>query len=327
MFLFVIVSIEAIAQLLYRIRYGEFVWRQGSEIFRVQRFTRPVADARHATTIPNFSDPNYDGYGVSIDAYGFRRGAQTTIPDCPSVVFIGDSVPFGWGVPDRASMPSKLFEHLQRENDGRCVINAAIPAYSLFQAVARLEHEILRKFKIDSVYLQIYDPVKHFARFGAQWTPEMDWNTEPVLPGDPWVQKREYVASIQIVRKALFRFGVSETNLDERALDRYRGEIRRELEHLHDIAVQARVKRLIVAPVTVPSGTYEQLPEIHRIALKALNDELKQFATSNEKTTFFDTGEVLKSHPDSKMFIDQCCHLTELGNDFVAEKLIKILSR
>jgi len=54
---------------------------------------------------------------------------------------------------------------------------------------------------------------------------------------------------------------------------------------------------------------------------------LKQFATSNEKTTFFDTGEVLKSHPDSKMFIDQCCHLTELGNDFVAEKLIKILSR
>jgi hypothetical protein len=301
MLLFVIVSVEASAQLLYRLRYGEFAWK-GPETFRIRSFTRLVEDSRHATTIANFSDPNYGGYGISIDAYGFRRGAQITIPDCPSV--------------------------------SRCVINAAIPSYSLFQAVARFEREILGKFKIDSVYLQIYDPVTQFVRFGAQWTPEMDWTTEPATKS--WEPKRQYIASIAIIRKTLFRFGVlkmSEPTLedikpvDERTLERYRVEIRRELEHLHDIIVQAHVKRLVVAPVTVPSGAYQQLSKEYRIAIEAMNDELKEFATRNDNTTFFDTARLLKSHPDSEMFIDECCHLTELGSDLVAEGLIKILNR
>jgi hypothetical protein len=333
MCVFVLLSVEVTAQFLYRVRYGQFVWSKGTEDFRVRSFNRLVADARHFTNIPNFSDPKYDGYGISTDAYGFRRGAQTTNPDCPSVVFIGDSVPFGWGGPDRASMPSKVFEHLQKTNDPRCVINAAIPSYSLFEAVARFEREILGKFKIASVYLQIYDPVTQFVRFGAQWTPDKDWITEPAFPDE----KRKYVASIAIILNALRHFGVlneSEYNyfenikpIDQRSLDRYRLEIRRELEHLHDIVVQANVKQLIVAPVTVPSSAYQQLPEQYRIAIEAINDELSKFAGRHEDTTFLDTIRLLKGYPDDDVFVDTCCHLTERGNDLVAEQLIKILIR
>jgi hypothetical protein len=190
--LIVLISVEATAQFLYRIRYGQFVWR--TENFRVRDFHRVVSDARHVTTLPNFSDPNYFGVGrsLSIDAYGFRSGAQSTNPDCPSIIFIGDSVPFGWFVSDRRSMPSKLFEYLGKANDARCVINAAIPSYSLFQAVARFEREILGKFKSDSVYLQIYDPVFGFVHFGAQWRPEVDWFTEPATSSIPVASGRDH---------------------------------------------------------------------------------------------------------------------------------------
>ena len=166
--LFVLLSVEVIAQFAFLVRYGTFVWLPGTEVFHLRSFRRAVADARHFTMIPNFSDPKADGHGIATDAYGFRRGTHATRPDCPSVVFIGDSVPFGFGGSDRASMPSKLFDRLQNANDPRCVINAAIPSYSLFQAVARFEREILDKFKIDPVYVQIYDPVSQFVLF---WSP------------------------------------------------------------------------------------------------------------------------------------------------------------
>jgi hypothetical protein len=334
MCLFVLGSVEVTAQFVYLIRYGQFVWAEGTERFHVQAFTRLVADARHITIIPNFSDPKYGGYGISTDEYGFRRGAQTTRPDCPSVVFIGDSVPFGLGGPDRASIPSKLFERLRKANDPRCVVNAAVPSYSLFQAVARFEHEILGKFKIDSVYMQIYDPAIQFMRFGAQWRPDMDWTTAPVEFAK---QKRQYIASIAIVRNTLRHFGLlkkSEFNyfenikpVDQRSLDRYRLEIRGELEHLHDLIVKADAKQLIVAPVTVPAEAYQRLSEEHRIAIEAINGELMQFAARHKDTSFADTIELLRGYPKADVFVDNCCHLTERGSDIIAEKLISILTR
>jgi hypothetical protein len=61
-----------------------------------------VADPRHITIVPNFlnskyREPGNSEFEISTDAYGFRRGAQTTKPDCPNVIVIGASVPFGWG--------------------------------------------------------------------------------------------------------------------------------------------------------------------------------------------------------------------------------------
>jgi hypothetical protein len=317
MFMFVLLSGEAAAQLL------RYAWLPGvAETFQVRSFTRLVADARHVTAIPDSSDPNYGkGWGISTDAYGFRRGTQTTRPDCSNVIFIGDSVPFGYGVPDNASMPSKLFEHLQKANDPRCVINAAIPSYSLFQAVARFEREILGKFKVDVLYLQIFDPATQFARFGAEWQPEIDWTTESVLVKKKW----EPVASVELVREALRHFDVL-NSVDERSLTRYRLEIRRELERLHDMAVQADVKQLIVAPVTVPSSSYQRWRGAIRAAIDAINDELRQFAGRHEDTTFLDTIGLMKSYPENDMFVDKCCHLTERGNDLVAEQILRILN-
>jgi hypothetical protein len=320
LFVFVLLAVEATAQLLYWFR--DALRPAATETFHVRSFTRLVADARHVTAIPNFSSPKRDEWQTSTDSFGFRGGAQTTNPDCPSVVIVGDSVPFGYGGPDRASMPSKLFEHLQKANDPRCVINAAIPSYSLFQAVARFEREIVGKFKTDALYLQIIDPALQFARFGAQWRPDIDWTTERTVVK----QRSDKIASIAIVRDVLRHFEVLKA-VDQDSLDRYRLEIRRELERLHDMAVQADVKQLVVAPVTVPASSYRQYPEQVQIAFDAINDEFSKFAGRHQDTTFLDTIKLLRSYPNDEIFLDRCCHLTERGNDVVAEQLTKILIR
>jgi hypothetical protein len=335
MFLIVLISVEATAQFLYLVRYGQFAWRTRTETFHAGSFQQAALDARHVTTIPNFSDPDFFGVGVgmSIDGSGFRRGAQSTNPGCPSVVFIGDSVPFGWGVSDRSSMPSKLFEYLQKANDPRCVINAAIPAYSLFQAVARFKHEISGRFKTDSVYLQIYDPVFGFVHFGPWWRPEIDWFTEPAT------SSISYVASAAIVEKLLRHFGLLKklrydgyfekpATLDQPSLDRFRIEIRNELEYLYQIIVQVNVTKLIVAPITVPPSAYLRLPKEYRTAIEALNDEFSKFANRHKDTTIFlDTIRLLRAFPEQDVFVDICCHLSERGNDIVAEQVFEILRK
>jgi hypothetical protein len=101
----------------------------------------------------------------------------------------------------------------------------------------------------------------------------------------------------------------------------YRLEIQRELEHLHDLIFQAYVKQLIVAPVTVPFGAYQQLFEEYRISIEALNDHLRQFAGRHEDATFLDTIGLLKAIRTPQ------CSSTERGNDLVARELIKILTR
>ena len=145
--------------------------------------------------------------------------------------------------------------------------------------------------------------------------------------GDLGETKLRYIASIAIVRKAFKALKDKRVNIDQLTLDRYRLEIRRELQHLNDLVMRANVKQVIVAPVTIPSAVYRQRSNEHRIAVEALNDELRQFAGRQERTTFFDTIRLLESHPDADMFLDSCCHLTERGNDLVAGELTKILTR
>jgi hypothetical protein len=326
MFLLIVFAVEAMSQLLFVAWYGRFPW--AVERFNVRAFMQPVDDARHITMIPNFADPNYEGHGISTDAWGFRRGTHATDPSCPNVVFIGDSVPFGWGVPDTATMPSKFFDRMRIAGTPRCVVNAAIPSYSLFQAVARLELEILGKIKADVVYLQVYDPVWHFVVFGPRWKPESDWTTAPVLPRIELPLSR-YSASIAILQRAMDRVDDVELfpPVDSKSMMQFRLAIRGELGHLHNVILRAGVRQLIVAPLTVPPSSYGSLSGGHRLVVDALNDELHQFAAANQDTIFADTIEWLNKIPESEVFIDACCHLSERANDVIAEHLVQLLQQ
>jgi hypothetical protein len=114
---------------------------------------------------------------------------------------------------------------------------------------------------------------------------------------------------------------------DQPSLDRFRLKIRKELEHLHDIVVRANVTELIVAPITVPTSAYLQLPEAYHIAIEALNDEYRKFAERHHDTKFLDTIGLLKSYPEQDVFMDECCHLNERGNEVVAKQIFNILRK
>jgi hypothetical protein len=338
MLLLILLSVEAASQVLFAVRYGRFVWASEQERFNVRSFTRLVDDARHVTTIPDFTDSQYEGWGVSIDSWGFRRGTHATNPTCPNVVFIGDSVPFGWGVPDSATMPSKVFDRMRREGDSRCVINAAIPSYSLFQAVARFEREIVGKIKIDVVYLQIFDPVTQLMLLGPYWKPDVDWTTQSsFFKHEEEFPLFRYSASAAIIQNALYHFGWQTrfdtrfdtaeifTPADRDTTARFRLAVRRELDHVHALTVRGGARELILAPLTMRS--YRNIPAERRFAIEALNDELRQFASTHSDTIYFDTIKLLEKEPESKVFVDNCCHLSERGNDVVAEHLVQLLDK
>ena len=184
----VVAAVELMNQILFFGMHGKFVW-SGVERFNVRSFTKRVDDARFVTMKPNIKVRVDEGWGVppwslATDKWGFRKGAHATVPDCSNVVFIGASVPFGWGVADRQTLPSRVFDRLRTDGDQRCVINAAIPSSSLFQAIARYDIEIHGKFKVDTVFLQIYDPVSQLLLLGPRWRPDANWTTEPKIEFD-----------------------------------------------------------------------------------------------------------------------------------------------
>ena len=90
-------------------------------------------------------------------------------------LFLGDSVPFGWGVNTDESLPY-LFADVHKDF---IVINGAIPSYSSAQKVLRLETEFAALTNISHTYLQIYDPVSQYVLYGSRWSEDDNWTTEP----------------------------------------------------------------------------------------------------------------------------------------------------
>src|SRR5262249_45110928 len=126
----VILGIEVGSQLLYFAHKGYFLFqRRPNEVFNIRDFSVLTNDARGFTAISNYTNQNYGSqlssfnslkfreWFLSFDSFGFRRGKQTESSSSQhNIVFIGDSVPFGWGVSDDSSLPSQFFEQLQKNS-------------------------------------------------------------------------------------------------------------------------------------------------------------------------------------------------------------------
>ena len=55
-----------------------------------------------------------------------------------------------------------------------------------------------------------------------------------------------------------------------------------------------------------------------------LNSNLESFASKNKYVHFFDISKKLNLD-DKKMFIDNCCHLSNLGSELTAVELTKLV--
>src|SRR5262245_10138216 len=331
----VILGIEAGSQLLFFVYKGYFLFqRRPSEVFNIRTFSVLTNDARGFTAIPDYANPNYLGWFLSFDQSGFRRGKQTESSSGQrNIVFIGDSVPFGWGVPDNSSLPSQFFERLQKnsvslmasatvkasvssastgalEERGKRgthrhpalpqrahtesaavntisfgFVNAALPSYALAQAVARYEHEIHSRMAVDIVYLQIYDPASQVALWGSHWQPSDNWMNAPYVGTSFWSRHSAAIVIAEGFASRLnIRFGGVESLVetfdpnDAATTKRVHAHVRAELERLLALSKTDGMRRLIVAPVTIPTRSLEGYYSRSRLsAIELVNQDLRDF--------------------------------------------------
>ncbi len=239
---------------------------------------------------------------------------------------------------DNASLPSKLFDRLRALGDQRCVFNAAIPSYALAQTIARFDIEIYKKFNVQTLYLQLLDPTSQLLALGSHWQPEANWTNFAAygldLQSSSW---SKYSATLTILDNALRSFGwrssqagfVEEFSPDDQVtLKRFEKYVQGELEQLRTLAIQAGVRRLILASFAAPreARNAKWYSEGRHVAIDAFNSQLRQFAAVHPDTTYLDTQALLDKFPDPEVYVDSCCHLTERGNDILAQAVVPLIT-
>ena len=143
-FIFSVLLLDIGLQIIYVILKGNPAWDL-QNYFRMPDMTYIVNDGRFVSLKPNFEKVYNEKWTLITDSHGFRLG-KNKISEKNNILFIGDSVPFGWGVNVEETIPEKLNDLLIMNNIDVGIINAAIPSYSLDQSVHRYIEEIKDKF-------------------------------------------------------------------------------------------------------------------------------------------------------------------------------------
>ncbi len=333
-------------QVLYRLMKGRFTWDTYKQykfsVFNIRPFTEFVEDDRLVTLKNNFIGKQYE-WQVETDANRFRIGKNRYFSNKENFVFLGDSVPFGWGVDGGKSVPSKFYEmikDLPGEKYG--VINAAIPSYSLYQAVKRYQFEIDGKFPVKYVILQIYDPAANFACLGRKWNKKICWTSKNTI-----ASFRDMVKAHSRFERFLYKNSSLYHSLyslflkirergenlpvpldinDRKAFDFFEQENNSTLEELNSMLTKNKIALIIL-----PINTAEALSDykvhelgssnLHLMAIDALNQILKKFALSHKNVYYFDVISYFNRIGKGRFFIDNA-HLTEEGAQKQAEFIL-----
>ncbi len=328
--------LELFCQGLFYWKYGTPPWRaEPQEVFNFRPFSQRVADDRYVTMRPGASVSLGD-WSVHTDGAGFRAGSPSTsfARTDASILFLGDSVPFGWGVEAAHSLPAQLEQRLREKGDTRPVINAAIPSYSLDQARARYMAEIHGRLPVDIIVVWSYDPVTQLALLGSAWRPDVNWSTQ-----SPEVAKRNrfrleppvYSATLALLEKFAARLIEGTAVIEHLSPDdkttaiRFQEAVDATLSALREHATKAGTRQIILMPLTAPKSSQDSFSPARKSAVQLYNTAIKTFAAQHENTRFLDAQALLDKYPEQEIFLDRCCHLTQKGNALVAAELSKLM--
>jgi hypothetical protein len=307
---------------------------RSEESFSIRSFTVAVGDRRAVTMRPGLDITVKEGgkpwslktgsAATRIPPEGMRQQTNRKV-----FLFLGDSVPFGWGVDGDQSLPN-IFS---RRNPEYQVVNAAIPSYSLAQAVARFSVEF-RSLKPSLAYLQIYDPASQYAQYGANWDEEDNWTNYPQKASRLcrlWPARLSaHLDFFRLTDSLYYRIACTTENRANTifrdftaASDaRFGAHIRSQIAEL--VHALPEGSKLVVAPITPPpESVRNELNARYRHAIEAANSELQQSALDLGQT-FLDTRAVVT---DGNDFIDKCCHLSPQGAEKVAASLESVVGK
>src|SRR5262245_2926443 len=360
-----ICMVDLSTSLLYRVVRGSFVWQAQDEtrVLNVWPFTELVADERTITIKKSFTyvdDSLRDRrWKMTTDSNGFRVGDHRYYDDRPNIVFLGDSVPFGWGVEDSESVPSAFYRIMPKDR-GLGVINAAVPSFSLYQTVKRFEFDILPRWPVALGIVQVYDPVGQFVSWGRQWHEKMSWSSKGTLdstreiarslsagPSEPSRIQRAWrlVAShsaLVAVAEGLWsrihgdRLPARLDLTDQAAFERFDSLNTRVLEELLS-SVRAAKAKLVLLPTNPRRhlGQYEgsRLDSVRArarknlVAVDRLNRIFERFASTHSDTYYLDLVASFDIQDRVTLYLQDGLHLSPLGSEREARFIFEELKR
>ena len=64
---------------------------------------------------------------------------------------------------------------------------------------------------------------------------------------------------------------------------------------------------------------------IRKKTIDLQNEQFRLFSETHDNIFFFNTISLLDSYPESEVFSDQCCHLSDKGSEIVAQSLLNLV--
>lgn len=328
--LLVLAALDGTLQLIYRVKSGEFTWETIGkvEVFKVQ-YLQSVDDERYV--IP---DLEYRDDYIQFDQFGFRAGATTPSRTRKNIIFLGDSVPFGYGVKTEESIPNRVGARLRERGFDMSTVNAAVPSYSLNQSVYRYVYDIEGRFPVSVVVIQVYDPASNFYWFGADWDVTKNWYTTSAQLRSGEIKRRadnglrySFFYFVFWRYSGLYFRPAAHASYGDGDVNRYEDSIRLSLRTLLD---HLNGSPVLLLPIVRPKDVMEHLSAEEKLPITKLNEIFRLFSTENPNVYYVDPSKAFNGYQDDEIFQDVCCHLTpkglELESILIADTLAGVLS-
>ncbi|MBX9767124.1 MAG: SGNH/GDSL hydrolase family protein, partial [Bdellovibrionales bacterium] len=186
-------------------------------------------------------EKEFGTFSFRLNKQGYRGEDWETSPDGKSVLFLGDSYTFGWGVRDAETFPAQIKAYFQKKRMSAKILNAGVPGYGTFQELAVLK-DWIESLNISLVVLSV---VMNDAQppEAIPLHPEISYRY-----ASSWVlsELREYLNSIAkrtLVTPTKFRAS-EDYNIDFRREPNFRS-VKDSLKEIRDLCEQRKIPLLV----------------------------------------------------------------------------------
>lgn len=250
------------------------------------------------------------------------------------IIFLGDSVPFGWGVNYEDSIPGNF----EKINKKFTVINAAVPSYTFKQSVDKFIEEFKNVKNINYIYISNFNPLDLYQMFGERWDESLNWANHPEYFAEDiffykytslpiWgeisifkvLRKIHVIKFFEIPKNIIYE---RNSDTDKKFIKYIINELERLSKNIHEDTIV--IFTPIVSPLNFYKGNLEDKINNERLDLiNKVNNSLKLYNKNN--FIYFDIIETLNSFNEQDLFIDDCCHLTPFSSLKIAQNLNKLI--
>lgn len=243
-------------------------------------------------------------------------------------IFIGDSIPFGYGLNADESLP-----HVFEKENNFFVINGAIPSFSLSQSIKRFKNEFASIKNIKYVYLQAIDPVNQYINKGSAWIESDNWTNSKInklkktnfinlnIPvyGEPF----SYVIFKEFMTSQINTLKKERTVMSD---DRFKKHVKNKINEIYKITNDIGATLILTTGSRNPNSKDTKKMKVEQSTVdNMIVLILKNFSEKKNNVIYFDNISVFKNVSDD-YFIDACCHYSKKGAKLISQELSKIVN-